>query len=257
MSDGYLNKCKTCCKNFSKNNAIKLNYDSNTDSSITRTCSHCKKSLPATLDFFHKNRKNVLGVVHICITCQSKKLKNYYINNKEKMNKQSKEYAIKNSEKIKHAKMLNYQNNKEKIAAQCKKYSQENKESINKSRKKYLDNNKDAGLIARVRSRISTVIKQNRKSSSCLFLLGVSSLGDLKKHLESQFEAGMTWDNYGEWHIDHIIPCSLYDFSIEQNQFKCFNYRNMRPLWAKENLQKYNDLDIDLIRSHDIEDLLP
>ena len=53
-----------------------------------------------------------------------------------------------------------------------------------------------------------------------------------------QFEPGMTWDNYGEWQIDHIIPCSYFDLTKEENQRICFNYRNLQPLWASENNKK-------------------
>lgn len=50
----------------------------------------------------------------------------------------------------------------------------------------------------------------------------------------------MTWENQGKdgWHLDHIIPCKYFDLSIEENQRICFNYRNLQPLWAKDNLKK-------------------
>ncbi len=48
----------------------------------------------------------------------------------------------------------------------------------------------------------------------------------------------MTWDNYGEWHIDHIKPCALFDFTKEEQQRECFHYTNLQPLWAKDNMRK-------------------
>lgn len=48
----------------------------------------------------------------------------------------------------------------------------------------------------------------------------------------------MNWDNYGEWEIDHIKPCASYDLSKPKEQRKCFNYMNLQPLWAEENLRK-------------------
>lgn len=58
-----------------------------------------------------------------------------------------------------------------------------------------------------------------------------------------QFEPGMTWENYGtEWHVDHIVPCSYFDLTDPEQQRICFNYRNLQPLWAKDNLEKSNSV---------------
>jgi len=75
------------------------------------------------------------------------------------------------------------------------------------------------------------------------------SFEDLKIHIESLFKPGMTWDNKGsKWHIDHIIPLSLftrlhnsgterfYDLYLKD----AFNYTNLRPEWAKDNIQRGN-----------------
>ena len=63
-------------------------------------------------------------------------------------------------------------------------------------------------------------------------------------HIESQFKDGMTWDNYGKngWHIDHIIPKSLFQFkSSEDDEFKqCWALCNLQPMWAFDNLSKGN-----------------
>jgi hypothetical protein len=67
---------------------------------------------------------------------------------------------------------------------------------------------------------------------------------DLRKHLEKQFNDGMTWDNYGKWHIDHITPVSAFNFDKPSDMdFKrCWALSNLRPLWAKENHQKINKI---------------
>jgi len=64
------------------------------------------------------------------------------------------------------------------------------------------------------------------------------SMEQLRKHLEEQFAAGMSWENYGKWHMDHIKPCASFDLSREAEQHKCFHYTNLQPLWAKDNLRK-------------------
>lgn len=66
------------------------------------------------------------------------------------------------------------------------------------------------------------------------------TISDLKQHLESQFQPGMSWNNYGEWHIDHIRPVSSFHFTnTESHNFKdCWALSNLQPLWARDNWNK-------------------
>ena len=70
------------------------------------------------------------------------------------------------------------------------------------------------------------------------------TLQDLMEHLEKQFVDGMTWENYGSWHIDHIKPVSSFNFqTIDDQQFKeCWSLTNLQPLWAIDNIRKSNKL---------------
>jgi hypothetical protein len=68
------------------------------------------------------------------------------------------------------------------------------------------------------------------------------ALAELSAHLEKQFKNGMTWQNYGQWHIDHIIPCAKFDLTDSEQQRKCFHFSNLQPLWAIENIVKSNKL---------------
>ena len=52
----------------------------------------------------------------------------------------------------------------------------------------------------------------------------------------------MTWDNYGEWHIDHIKPISSFDLKDAKNQKLAMHYTNLQPLWAKDNISKGNKI---------------
>lgn len=63
---------------------------------------------------------------------------------------------------------------------------------------------------------------------------------ELKKHLEKQFTKGMNWKNYGQWHIDHIIPKIAFSYKCpEDPDFKrCWGLENLQPLWAKDNISK-------------------
>jgi hypothetical protein len=88
-----------------------------------------------------------------------------------------------------------------------------------------------------LRNRILKVLKGRNKSKSTLKLLGCT-IEFLKNHLESKFTKGMSFSNYGKWHIDHIRPCASFDLSKSSEQHKCFHYTNLQPLWAKDNREK-------------------
>ena len=60
----------------------------------------------------------------------------------------------------------------------------------------------------------------------------------LLSHLEQQFTRGMSWKNQGEWHIDHILPCSSFNLLDVEEQKRCFHWTNLRPMWALENISK-------------------
>ena len=60
----------------------------------------------------------------------------------------------------------------------------------------------------------------------------------VKAHLERQFVDGMTWENRGAWHVDHIRPCASFDLTDPKQQRQCFHYTNLQPLWAEDNLAK-------------------
>lgn len=88
---------------------------------------------------------------------------------------------------------------------------------------------------------MANALNGKTKSNNTIRLLGCS-LDELRDHLERQFSEGMTWDNYGDWHIDHRLPCASFDLSNPDEQKVCFNYTNLQPLWAKDNLSKSDRL---------------
>lgn len=69
------------------------------------------------------------------------------------------------------------------------------------------------------------------------------SIDELKSFLESKFIDDMTWDNYGKWHIDHIKPLSKFDLNDPKEILKACHYTNLQPLWAKDNIVKYNKME--------------
>jgi len=86
--------------------------------------------------------------------------------------------------------------------------------------------------------------KKYRKNSKYEKILGYSR-ETLIYHIENRFEEGMCWNNYGEWHLDHIIPKSLFNYeTIYCPEFSsCWSLQNLQPLWKKDNLKKYNKVN--------------
>jgi hypothetical protein len=106
-------------------------------------------------------------------------------------------------------------------------------------RKKYYNDIQER-LVKVLRRRLGRMIDDQRaqKLISSLQLVGCS-IEELKRHIERQFSKEMTWGNYGTlWHIDHIIPCAAFNLHDISEQRRCFNYLNLRPLLAVENMKK-------------------
>jgi hypothetical protein len=92
-------------------------------------------------------------------------------------------------------------------------------------------------LSERLRDRLRKAIKGNYKSGSAVSDLGCS-IGEFKLYIENQFEEGMTWNNYGKWHLDHVIPLSSFDLTNRMEFLEACNWLNIRPLWAIDNLRR-------------------
>ena len=98
------------------------------------------------------------------------------------------------------------------------------------------------------RLRTACRFQGTKKSDTTEKLIGCS-IGSLKEHLEHKFVEGMSWENYGRggWHIDHIIPCIVFDLAKVSHQRVCFNYQNLQPLWEEDNLAKSNNIPIPIL----------
>jgi len=100
-----------------------------------------------------------------------------------------------------------------------------------------------------MRSRVNKIVtgKQRVKTKHTFELIGCTS-EELKAHIEKQFEKKMTWKNYGKWHVDHIIPLAHFEKHFDMNEIYnqkiAFNFNNLQPMWAEENLQKKDKVSI-------------
>jgi hypothetical protein len=90
-------------------------------------------------------------------------------------------------------------------------------------------------LRMRVSDRLKNYSKNNRKHT--MEYVGCT-IDELRSYLEKQFTNNMSWENKGEWHIDHIRPCASFNLDNEIERHMCFHYTNLQPLWASENISK-------------------
>jgi hypothetical protein len=113
--------------------------------------------------------------------------------------------------------------------------------------KKQLEKNPSLKIRARLRTRIRNAIYNNpgnvrqrvRKAHKTTELLGCT-IQFFKDYIQQRFTTGMSWSNYGLWHLDHVLPCDGFDLSKVREQRKCFHYSNLQPLWGTENIVKSN-----------------
>ena len=182
----------------------------------------------------------------------SEKRKKHYFLNIEKYRKKNKEYRLENIEIFKESARKSYFKHRDKRLEGQRKWHAKNKEHIIEYRKKTRSkaniyerkkalNDINFRLARNLRRRIryALVSKNIMKTKTTMNLIGCSAT-ILKNHLESLFNNGMNWENYGVkgWHVDHIMPCAAFDLSKESEQKKCFHYSNLQPLWAIENFKK-------------------
>ena len=118
----------------------------------------------------------------------------------------------------------------------------ENKRNYERTRK---HNDPLYKLISNFRTAIYQVLKENNvDKNGHYFEILKYSPKELISHLEKQFKDGMTWDNYGEWHVDHSVPLSSFNIKeIGDSEFmKCWSLSNLQPMWGEENIKKSNKI---------------
>ena len=147
--------------------------------------------------------------------------------------------------RIKHKSWV--ENNKEHLKKYLKEYREKNYEKIKQTKRNYEKKRKSTHpiykLIGNFRTAIYTVLKENNvtKYGHYFEILGYQP-EQLINHLEIQFKDGMTWDNYGEWHVDHKLPITYFKFNnVTDDEFKkCWSLENLQPLRGNENITKSN-----------------
>jgi hypothetical protein len=235
-----------------------------------KVCNKC--NITKNINLYTKNKRYKDGKEPICKDCNKEK----YEKNKEKNAEAVKKWRVKNpdymkvygqSEKSKEYHKQYYKENSEiykdrKKAWRAKnpdkeketraKYNEENKEKLNEYHRKWKEKKRStdinyklqSNISRRIRYELNTLLKGKKVKRTTKYL--GCSIEELKVFLEKKFTNGITWENYGSiWHIDHIIPCSSWNFTSEFDSKCCWNYRNLQPMLASQNQIKHDSFNED------------
>jgi hypothetical protein len=175
----------------------------------TKICTCCQGEFSATSEHFNKQKGGKYGFSGKCKSCLKVYQKGQYIKHRETRLNDVKEYRNKNRDKV------------------------------NQRAAKYTLNKYHTDTHLKIKMNLSRRLRQfiKKNGNRTVDFIGCS-IQDVKVYLEKQFTSGMSWDNYGKWHIDHIIPCASFDLTDPEQQKKCFHYSNLQPLWASDNIRK-------------------
>jgi hypothetical protein len=174
-----------------------------------KICSDCK--IPKSKEHYYPNIKKWDGITNICKECNKKR---------DKLKDKDKERIKRRAKYLKH------------------KEKEIQRDAIYKANRSKID--PAFKLVRTLRVRHSSAVKAAgaNKTFRTTKLLGCTA-EQLKQHIENQFTTEMTWNNYGSfWHLDHVYPLALVDWSnVEQVNDVC-SYKNLQPLPVLDNIRK-------------------
>lgn len=180
---------------------------------MKKICTNCKQE--KILDDYYKRSIVPDGHCSECKECSKQRNKhnhrNYYLSNKEKILKKNSKYLIT--------------------------FRESYKEKRNSQLKERRKTDVAFKLAHNLRRRMRGAVKRNQKAGSAVADLGCSIV-QFKQYIESKFRDGMSWNNYGHWHLDHIQPLASFDLTNRNDFLKAAHYSNYQPLWAQDNLRK-------------------
>jgi len=213
--DGYLNECRECLSIKRREDYLN-NYDIRRESNKR---------------YYENNKERIL--LNSNIDKEKKKISDtkYRENNKEKLKENVKIYYENNKNEILEKRKLYYEKNKEKINTPTDRKRELKRISYQKRKHQY--------VWREILRKTITQLKLN-KNQTTLDILGYS-YDILKSNMESKFKKGMSWENHGEWHVDHIIPISLFKEGTHAGIVNRLD--NLRPLWSNDNLVRQNKID--------------
>lgn len=185
--------------------------------------------------YFEKNRAKLLA-----------NMAEYWLKNKDLLCKKRKEFYLVNKKEILERNRKWRENNREKYLESKRKEYYKNRSKYAENGKKYLNRKLKEDsyfkFVHSLRTRLRIAIKKRYKAGSAVRDLWCS-WEEAYNYIQSLFIDGMSWDNYGEWHIDHKIPLSSFNLQDREQFTKAVHYTNLQPLWAIDNIKKNDRLN--------------
>lgn len=206
-------------------------------------CKKCDRILLASSKNFHNDEGGMYGLNYMCRDCVSNQGRRWREKNKERKAIADKEYASANKDKIRSYQKEYRDKNKEKAREYNEKYRSENSDSLRIRARDSQRKRRASDPMVRVRESVSSNIRGGIKRGKGSIRHLPYTVEELMTHLEKQFSNGMNWGNYGEWHIDHILPITSFDIKeLGDSEFiACWSLSNLRPLWVIDNIIKSNN----------------
>lgn len=175
---------------------------------------------------FNKHKANCDGLQSYCKLCQQVLVKAWRENHPEQLKQNQEQYR---------------ETHREKRREYNRQWRQQNRDYW----RGYQNERLRTDMNYRLHNYISRAIRKAiRKDHQSTFDILGYSMDDLRQHLESLFQPGMSWQNYGtHWHIDHVVPKSWFkldaETGLDEYELKwCWSLRNLQPMWMEENLKK-------------------
>jgi hypothetical protein len=235
-----------------------------------KTCTKCGRELPLDQFYVRRRKNGKVGHQSNCKECGNARSMKWAKDNPEKANAAGRRWhknnlgygkrrrndnlercrqvesrwRKNNPEKCRGYSARWRRDNPEKVRMMDAEWRKVNREHVVSYRREHRASNLNFMLIDNVRRAMNQTLRGVAKAMHTEELLGCS-VEYLRNYLESLFQPGMTWDNYGiyGWHIDHIIPLSYFDFSDPEQQKRACHYTNLQPLWAEDNHKKSNKIE--------------
>jgi len=245
--DGFKSACKIC---------LRLDYQDyikrNPDRQKLYNQSHKKENLERSRRYVEKNKDKVKIMK-----------RSWQIKNSEIIKEKKKIYNLENKEMLKLSKKQSYINNRDHYISKSRLWVLENPDRRRKNMREWASNKRESDtsfkMQSNVRSCFNSFLKYRgiKKTKSMFDYTGIA-YADYITYFENNFPVEFAEITVkGKYHIDHIIPCAVYDFNNAEHIKLCWQPQNLRIIPAAENLSKNDKLDIELIRKHKIEHLLP